>query len=316
MDSPFRTVNKSGLRSQFEEVKPKKKKEADDRKLYFNSDTQEAIVKFQSEELKKNFGLPKTTDRIFRYEVYKHRSTINDFEYLPLGKNERYFRFKPKFDPRIRKFVRENRSSVIVLTDQQITECLIDLDVIEDLDIMPRVEKGTGGAKRVKVLASRAGYRFEESELDINTEYVYVDMFRGKPREYSRNKIEYLMQCAETMGVKIPIIYGITTAVKKKGKGIELIDFLKTKLKPLGKVLTSLPEYANILSVVDKRFKAKPIDRMLHSVYTHCSFIVEHDDYLDLLSERYIAQYPLIPYIDFDNSAVEAIKSYVQLLSE
>ena len=266
----------------------------------------------QAEKLKKDFGLPKTTDRIVRYEVYKKRSTVNDFAELPIGKSERYFRFKHKFDPRIRKFVRENRTNVIVLTDQQIAECLIDPEIIEDLDIMPRVEKGTGGAKRVKVLASHNGWGWAESELDINTEYVYVDMLRGKPTNYGRHRVQYLVSCAETIGAKLPVLYGLTTAVKKKGKGVELSQFLKNNLKPLGKVLTSVPQHASILSVVDDRFKAEPIDSMLHSVYTACGLTVEHDDCLDLLSERYIAQYPLIPHIDFDNSAVEAIKSYIQ----
>jgi hypothetical protein len=266
----------------------------------------------QSEELKKKFGLPKTTDRIVRYEVYKKRSTVNDFADLPLGKSERYFRFKPKFDPRIRKFVREHRTSVIVLTDQQIAECLIDPEIIEDLDIMPRVEKGTGGAKRVKVLASQNGWGWAESELDVNTEYVYVDMFKGKPTNYGRYRTQHLVTCAATIGAPIPVLYGLTTAVKKKGKGVELSQFLKSKLKPLGKVLTSMPEYAKILSVVDDRFKTEPIDSMLHSVYTSCGITIEHDDSLDLLSETYVEQYPLIPHIDFDSTAVEAIKSYIQ----
>lgn len=268
-------------------------------------------TKEQREFLTSKYKLPKPSSPITRYSLYNSRVSTNDLQEVPVGDTQRYFRFQPKFSLRIKQYVRTHRTSINVLTDEQIDECKIDLDVIENLDIMPQIERKKH--KRIKVLSTDAGWGWQSSELDIDQEYVYVNMFRGKSARYAKYQVRTLLNYARDLD-DVPVLYGLTTAVKKKGKGVELLTFIKSRLKKINKVLTKLPDYASILAVVDDRFKAKPIDELKLSIYTSCEMTPEHDDSLDKLEAEYLAAYPLIPHIGFDSSAIEAIKSYIQPL--
>ncbi len=264
------------------------------------------------------YSIPLTSTAMMSFSRRYKTVSIESTQHLPIGPEVEYFNYKPKFSSRIKAYLKgKSKGRVILLNDTQITETGIDLDVIRNLDILPKLvyEKRSAG-KKVKVKVMTSSGDWSESAVDTSQEYVYIDLKYGKPESYAgHHAIHTLVNQARKLGVKFTL-YGLCS-VKNKGLGIELTEYLKSKITVPAKMLLTAALHSNILCFVDDRFKEVPMSSELQFLYRAIG-TVEHDDTLDKLSEAYSEEYPLLEHIQFNywsKPSVKAISSYIRKLS-
>lgn len=248
---------------------------------------------------KKKFDyiLPMTSTEMSVYAKTYRTVSVSHMKTLPLSAD--YYRFKPKFASRIKSYLKDHGGKIVVLTDDQIAECKIDLDVIKDLDTLPKIvyARSSSKTKTIKVRSLKNGC-WSEDQLDTSEHYVYIETMHGKPSAYSGyHAVNSLISAAKKLGADIDVVYGLSPAIKNKGEGVELTEFLKESLILPEKAILDSPINQAILSKVDKRFAKKDLDSDVVSLYT--LFKVAHDDTLDKLSERYSLEFPLLKYISY-----------------
>lgn len=171
------------------------------------------------------FELPKTTTSMEYYSKTSswRRSAVDKGETttLPLGKNVRYFRHKPRFSTRIKEYLKDtNSGTIVLLTDKQIAETNIDLDVLEDLETeIPKIERVTHSGRSYQKQAGvmfyngstsswKSSTRWDEANDFPNEEKVYVEIHRNEPVESSFKKIELV----HSLGITV---YGVKKAFMK-----------------------------------------------------------------------------------------------------
>jgi hypothetical protein len=170
------------------------------------------------------FELPKTTTSMEYYAKTSswRRSAVDKGETttLPLGKNVRYFRHKPRFSTRIKEYLKDtNSGTIVLLTDKQIAETNIDLDVLEDLETeIPKIERVTSSGRSYQKQAGvmfyngstswKSSNRWDEANDFPTGDKVYVEIHRNEPVESSFNKIEL----AHSLGITV---YGVKKAFMK-----------------------------------------------------------------------------------------------------
>jgi hypothetical protein len=243
-----------------------------------------------------DYVLPHTSTEMSVYSKTYKSVNISHMKALPLSAD--YYRFKPKFTARIKSYLKDHGGKIVVLTDAQISECKIDLDVIKDLDTLPKIVYARGPkSKSIKVRSCVNGC-WNEAQLDTSEHYVYIETMHGKPSAYSGyHAVNSLVSAAKKLGADIDVIYGLSPSVKNKGQGVELREFLKENLVLPEKAILDKPTNQAILSKVDKRFAKKDLDSDIISLYN--LFDVAHDDTLDKLSERYSTEFPLLKFISY-----------------
>lgn len=167
-----------------------------------------------------SFELPKTTTSMEYYAKTSswRRSAVDKGETttLPLGKNVRYFRHKPRFSTRIKEYLKDTIVTIVLLTDKQITETQIDLDVLEDLETeIPKIERVTRSGRSYQKQAGvmcyngstswKSANRWDEaSDLPVS-EKVYVEISRNEPEDSSFSRIEF----SHGLGITV---YGVKKA--------------------------------------------------------------------------------------------------------
>lgn len=193
------------------------------------------------------FELPKTTTSMEYYAKTSswRRSSVDKGETttLPLGKNVRYFRHKPRFSTRIKEYLKDsNGGTIVLLTDEQIVETQVDLDILEDLETeIPKIERVTRSGRSYQKQAGvmfyngstswKSSNRWEEA-TDIPTgEKVYVEIHRNEPVGSSFSEIEL----AESMGITV---YGVkkvfmNSKAFKTGNWIELDEYMNKCYKKI-----------------------------------------------------------------------------------
>lgn len=164
------------------------------------------------------FELPKTTTSMEYYAKTSswRRSAVDKGETttLPLGKNVRYFRHKPRFSTRIKEYLKDtNSGTIVLLTDKQIVETQIDLNVLEDLETeIPKIERVTRSGRSYQKQAGvmcyngstsyKSGDRWDEA-IDLPSgDKVFVEIYRNEPLHSSFSKINL----AHSLGITV---YGV-----------------------------------------------------------------------------------------------------------
>jgi len=192
------------------------------------------------------FELPKTTTSMEYYAKTSswRRSAVDKGETttLPLGKNMRYFRHKPRFSTRIKEYLKDTNETIVLLTDKQIAETNIDLDVLEDLETeIPKIERITRNGRSYQKQAGvmiyngstsyKSNERWDEAD-DLSTEEkVYVQIHRNEPEGSSFSRIHL----AYSLGIKV---YGIkkvfmNTKDFKSGNWISLEKYMERCYKKI-----------------------------------------------------------------------------------
>lgn len=192
------------------------------------------------------FELPKTTDFMEYYAKTSswRRSAVDKGETttLPLGNKVRYFRHKPRFSTRIKEYLKDTTGTIVLLTDKQIAETQIDLDVLEDLETeIPKIERVTRSGRSYQKQSGvmcyngstswKSANRWEEAtDLPVG-EKVCVEICRNEPVDSSFNKIEL----AHSLGITV---YGvkkvfINSKAFKTGNWIELDAYMEKCYKKI-----------------------------------------------------------------------------------
>ena len=105
-----------------------------------------------------------------------------------MGNNVEYYASKPRFQGRIRQYLKEKNShtTLVLLTTKQITETGIPADLINDLEELPKVYSNYSGSSgtvdKCKVYTIRDGYdRYQKRQ---NWTEAVVDLKDGEERVY------------------------------------------------------------------------------------------------------------------------------------
>lgn len=261
------------------------------------------------------YRLPKCKSQ-FKTYFKQYKSTAIQFgDVLPLGNAVEYYLMKPKFQARIKAYLKSHNSvsKVVLLTNEQIDEIGIDRDQIKDLDTIPKIQYSRSASAPVKV-RKLTDYGWAESSLVMTEEYVYVNLMRGQPKDYSTDTIRQAVAGAKALGIDMPTVYGLSPQVKKVGEGIELKAYLKENVSLPAKAILRDPNEKNLLKMIDNRFESGKISANEHGLYTLIG-TVAHDDTLDKLSKAYFDKYPLLDFISCgymqEKACKQALLSYV-----
>jgi len=188
------------------------------------------------------FCLPDTKTGITYYAKTGWRGGVDIGEtiVIPIGDNIKYFRHKPRFGARIKSFIKGGGAKTIVLlTDEQIAETKIDLDFVEDLDTLPKVEKTTSRGRSYQKQAGilvfngseswKVGDRWDDADSIPAGEKVYVQVHRNEPEDSSWSQIKLCHSLGITIyGIKKPFM---KTKSFENGGWISIAKYMKKSYK-------------------------------------------------------------------------------------
>jgi hypothetical protein len=173
---------------------------------------------------------------------------------IPIGDNVEYYAYKPRFQGRIKQYLKEKNShtTLVLLTAQQITETGIPADLINDLEELPKVYSNYSGSSgtvdKCKVYTIRDGYdryqkrqNWTEAVVDLKDgeERVYVEInrFEVVGQKWFTNNTSQIRSCIEDLKKYIGDVevYGVKSALVKSkgfknGNWISLDDYLKREM--------------------------------------------------------------------------------------
>ena len=197
------------------------------------------------------YDLPEPSKE-FTYFQRSYRNTDKaTSSHIPVGDKIKYYRHKDRMQTRIRDYIKDhNRLTMVILTDEQIAECLIDEDVLLDLDDLPKVERQSyaksGSTVKTFVFNRRhMGWTdsdfFDEAELTIDgDEIVYIEINRwqaqGTDGVYQSNRgVKQALTRLEKCDIDAPRVVALKsaflkTAQFKNGNFIDLADYVKREL--------------------------------------------------------------------------------------
>ena len=251
---------KQAIKAKFQEVKDKLATEASQQIDALPTAFQRAVMadrlrggnlgKHVKADLDK-YLLPEASKE-FTYFQRSYRSTDKGTsKRVPVGDNIEYYRHKDRMQTRIRNYIADrNRLTMVILSDEQIKDCLIDDDVLLDLDDLPKVVRqsySTAGStvKTFEFDRDNRGYSdseyWNETELTIDgDEIVYVEINRWQPQDgrlvyYCNRDIARALGRLEKCGFSAPSVVGLKTAFLKtkqfqKGNFISFEEYVKREL--------------------------------------------------------------------------------------
>lgn len=197
------------------------------------------------------------TSKSFTYFQRSYRSTDKgSSQRVPLGDNIEYYRYKDRMQTRIRSHIADHsRMTVVILSDEQIKECLIDEDVLRDLDDLPKVVRSSYGTSGCTVKT----FTFDRSNTSWNSsswwdatnltidgdEIVYVEINRWEPQDgrmiYSGNRcIQRTLLRLEECGIDVPTVVGLKSAFLKTA---QFQKNSQSNPASTGNIFISLEEY-------------------------------------------------------------------------
>ena len=232
------------------------------------------------------FTLPELSESFVYFQRHYGSTERNTSKRIPLGKNIDYYEFKPKFTTRIRHHLKDcYRHTIVLLTPEQITECKIDVDVLKDLNDLPKVARqnySPGSTVKTFTFASpkyhwsiKDSRYWEENELEIDgDEMVYVEINRWEPQEsrsFASSKAHHYIsgtnqQIQATQArlkdckIDVPVLHGLKTAYLKtkafkSGNWIHLDDYVQrevAKIAPKGIYVYLQNDYDKIAKLHEK----------------------------------------------------------------
>ena len=197
------------------------------------------------------YDLPETSKE-FTYFQRSYRSTDKaTSKRVPVGDNIQYYRHKDRMQTRIREYIKDHsKLTMVILTDEQIKECLIDEDVLRDLEDLPKVERQSyaKAGSTVKTFVFDRGYSgwtekeyFDETELTIDgDEIVYIEISRWQPENggriyYNNRDVKNVLSRLERCGIDAPKVVALKSAFLKtkqfeNGNFISLADYVEREL--------------------------------------------------------------------------------------
>jgi len=336
---------KAAIKAKFEQVKNKLADEASqqiealptawERANFANELGMGKLGHFIKADLSK-YEVPRTTDPM-TYFSRSYRSTDkSETTRLPLGENVSYYEFKPRFQSRIRNWIKDtHRHTLVLLTKEQIKETRIDQEVIQDLETLPKVYRNTGSSgDTVKTFLfdrQNTGWRRHRDYWDASSheidgsEMVYVEINRFEPygnscgRIYglsSNSEIKRTLQKLEAVGIKVPVLHGLKSVYLKskgfqKGNYLALNDYIEREVSKIAP--KSMQEYKpaqwDMMRKLSKHIKQEDVDMWLEiqedrpkeellELVRMCRLDIEEDTLMQELHDDFFGRYPMLEFVN------------------
>jgi hypothetical protein len=303
------------------------------------------------------FDLPEPAEQM-TYWKRNYRSTEkNKTKDLPLGSHVEYYVHKDRMQTRIKYYLKEvaaKGTCVVILTDEQVDEVLLDRDQLKDLDDLPTVPRqGYTAGSTVKTFMFNRHYRhydadgfWSETELEDNgQEMVYVEISRWKPVEGSHSlisdcnrQIKSTLETLEEHGIEVPVVMGLKSAFVRqnkfeKGNFIHLDDYVKRefgkitpktfykydssdadKMKALAKIAES-DELTEFIELLDSS-KNDDIARICKRI--GLTVEMTEDTFLQEWMDNFFAKYEMLSFVsDWEISRhPQKVARYIQAESK
>jgi hypothetical protein len=296
--------------------------------------------------------------------VYKlggrRRSTvkISRVDEVPFSRNKsikyELYSHKDRFVGRIKHYMKQQSDTslrIVVLKDTAVKECLVDRDCLGDLDVMPKVPYtggGRGSYSKVKTFVlnkERFVYNsfaysndWQEAEIDLQQQNVFVEINRWEIRDCKYNKYE-IKRIMRLLGDDFPQVVALKTSFLKTKKFKES-DFISFDDYIYDKVLSIIPsciysfnedKFDNCIKLLQKldsndlsddmkdvvemyKKMSKETDTIL--LLNNCGFkpevnnITRSNDLNDLC-EDIVSKYPLLPHL-FTSVDKKELASYLK----
>lgn len=282
------------------------------------------------------YELPEPSKEIM-YFVRGYRSTDkSETRRLPLGDEISYYEFKPRFQSRIRNYIKDmHRHTLVLLTKDQIQETGIDPDILQDLDTLPKVYRNTGSVgSTVKTFSfdrSNSGWRrsreyWDESTTEIDgSEMIYIEINRFEPCGNScgnifglssNNEIKRTLNKLESVGIDVPKIHGLKSVYLnskafRTGNYVALNDYVKrevSKIAPKSRQEYNEDQFG-LMKTLSKHIKQDDLDMWLElqedrpkeellDLVRMCRLEIEEDTLMQELHEDFFNRYPMMSFVE------------------
>lgn len=183
------------------------------------------------------FNLPKSTEQM-TYWKRGYRSTYDgQTNSLPIGDDVEYYLHKDRMQARIKYYLKNvapDRTCMVILTDAQVDEVLLDRSLLRDMEDLPKEPRAmsSGTSSKVKTFTFKRVYSswdndgyYGETELEDNgQEMIYVEISRWQPVNGENSisdcnrQIRSTLNMMEECGLDIPIVMGLKSAFLKTAK--------------------------------------------------------------------------------------------------
>lgn len=310
-------------------------------------------------EYAKEYKLPSTEQPMVTYSgTYYGNNSVSKSETCELPfEGCRYFRFQPRFQRRIERFLKDTSyrfsetsdwNRIVLLTEEQVAETLIDEDLLEDLDaVIPKLERNrSGGVKRSKVTRwNGTSYNdscsWDDEIIDTSEEHVYVEINRYTPKNcalYATRELQKVKSAFEKLGIDMPEIYGLKTAYLKtkafkSGKWIHLDDYLKSKLGPhapktqikcsgqiffmqsLDNNITGIDGLDDFITLNESRMEQ---DDNLISICIDLGYKISSDYSMDDMRDAILEKYPMLKFVQKSSTYnnYDEVQEYINLVNQ
>tara|TARA_R110000824_G_scaffold62141_1_gene164748 strand:+ start:279 stop:2219 length:1941 start_codon:yes stop_codon:yes gene_type:complete len=294
------------------------------------------LGKFVKTDLAK-YDLPETSEEMM-YFTRSYRSTDKgSTTKIPLGENISYYEHKPRFQTRIRSWLKDNYDikTMVLLTPKQMDELDISRDIIKDLDDLPKMPSYSTGSVggTVKTFTFDRGYShwkdrdyWDENTTEVDgSEMVYIQLNRFQPTGESsgrifglssNSEIKRMLNRLDEAGIKVPTIHGLksvylNTKAFKTGNYVALNDYVErevSKIAPESKQRYDEEQF-ELMNGLSKRIEQEDLDMwleiqedeppesLLHLVKM-CRLEIEEDTLLQELQDDFFKRYPMVAFID------------------
>ena len=283
------------------------------------------------------YEIPERTKGDIMYFVRSYRSTdISHTKKIPLGEEVTYYEYKPRFQTRIRAYLKDfNRSTMVLLTKEQISEMEIPEDIIKDLDNIPKVHRsGSSVGDSVKTFTfdrDNSGWRrsrdyWDESSTEIDgSEMIYIEINRFEPCGNScgniyglssNNEIKRTLNKLESVGIDVPKIHGLKSVYLKSkafrtGNYVALNDYVEREVSKIAP--KSRQEYNenqfDLMKTLSKHIKQDDLDMWLElqedrpkeellDLVRMCRLEIEEDTLMQELHEDFFNRYPMMNFVE------------------
>jgi len=214
----------------------------------------------------------------------------HETKYIPLGSRIEYYLYKEKMTSRIKEYAKDYNITVVVFNDlEQAKESCIDLDLLKDLDDLPKIVYSRGASRSysgstVKTfLFQPRGYRsydkdsWQDIELEIdNNEIVYVELNNFKivsnQDAISGNNIilkDSIQLIKEHLGIDVSV-YGLKSAFLKtkafkNGNFIKFEDYIVREFSKLSGITCSVynENLVRKLEAIDRVIDSQEVKEIL-----------------------------------------------------
>lgn len=319
-------------------------------RLVFGELTYPVVMHLLSEDRKKQFkeAMPEKVKSLCYtlkgkrpIKSYCEVTTVTNSE----GKTPVYFHSKQRSGGQICAYVKANKTNAFILTEKDIKDLCIPVDLVKDTTSLPRASRSYSREKFDFYVYDADSSSFTKEVVDedfSSDDIIYVKMERGIS-EYPIRHLELAEEYLAKYGIAMPRIYGFNGNMVKKFGGVNFLDwFLKViKVKKL-RILNHL-RYENnvahayiselILKLAAESWNNKLIEQLFNSLkdaiegvnsdshdkFIYNTFCIRHevDCTADEIYKKILDKFPLLTIINpcrtINSSTLENLKKYIEL---